>query len=416
MTPSSSSGSARVTRQLPPKNVPRPRSRPPPTTRGRGRPVVSRLAARRRVRGALQSARLASMAQTRRSLLAEMALRFVEQREVLATTCLGYILSTSATAGETLRTWLGDRGVSIPAGLAYRTEVVDAEHEGRPDVVASASGKRHLILEGKFWAALTDAQPVGYLQSLEEGGCLLVVTPEKRLVTIGGELVRRCRQAQLSMSDEGALIRGGVSQVADRWWLGTVSWRILLGRLEASLAERGDVGKAADVEQLAGLADLEDQEAFLPVVPSDLAQPTPLRVHQFMELAEAVCRRGVEAGFLHSEGLRPASSLGRYTRYIGAGPIQLGVFVDLRRWARQGTPLWVEAAVIPGSAFADLEATTPPGVFYDGTRGRPVVPLDIPLHVEHDEVLDSLEAQLRQFVARIEGCPSSKGTERHTDS
>lgn len=153
--------------------------------------------------------------------------------------------------------------------------------------------------------------------------------------------------------------------------VGTVSWRTLLGRLQARLAEHGDVGKAADVEQLAGLADLEDQEAFLPVVPSDLAQPTPLPVHHFMELAEAVCRRGVEAGFLHSEGLRPASSLGRYTRCIGAGPIQLAVFMDLRRWSRQGTPLWVEAAVVPSSAFADLEASTPPGVSTTGPGDVP---------------------------------------------
>lgn len=105
------------------------------------------------------------MAHGRRSLLAEMALRFVEQREVLATASLGYILSTSAIAGEMLRSWLADRGVSIPPSVAYRIEAVDAEHESRPDVVASVGGKRHLIVEGKFWAALTDAQPAGYLQS-----------------------------------------------------------------------------------------------------------------------------------------------------------------------------------------------------------------------------------------------------------
>ena len=68
------------------------------------------------------------------------------------------------------------------------------------------------------------------------------------------------------------------------------------------------------------------------------------------------------------------------------------------------TPLWVEAAVDPGSALADLEAATPPGVFFDGNRGRPVFPLEIPLHVEQDELVEDLLRQLRAFLARIEGC------------
>jgi hypothetical protein len=99
--------------------------------------------------------------------------------------------------------------------------------------------------------------------------------PEMRLAPVGGELVRRCRRAGLSVADEAVLARGGMSRVADRWWLGTVSWRTMLSRLHASLVERGDVGLAADVEQLVGLSELEDQQAFLPVVASDFVQPPP---------------------------------------------------------------------------------------------------------------------------------------------
>jgi hypothetical protein len=104
----------------------------------------------------------------------------VEQREVLATASLGYILHSSSIARDALRTWLAERGVMIPPDVGYRAEVVEADQEGRPDVVGAVGDKRYLILEGKFWASLTDAQPVSYLQGLEDGGCLLVVTPELR--------------------------------------------------------------------------------------------------------------------------------------------------------------------------------------------------------------------------------------------
>jgi hypothetical protein len=68
------------------------------------------------------------------------------------------------------------------------------------------------------------------------------------------------------------------------------------------------------------------------------------------------------------------------------------------------TPLWVEAAIDPGTALADLAAATPPGVFFDGAQGRPIIPLEIPLHVERDELLGDLLEQLRTFLVRVQGC------------
>jgi hypothetical protein len=344
------------------------------------------------------------MGSSRRSLLAEMALRFVEQREVLATASLGHILASSPVARDGLRAWLAERAVTVPADLQYSTEVVKADREGRPDLVGALGNERYLIVEGKFWAGLTESQPVGYLRSLEEGGCLLFVAPELRFQTVGAELVLRCKREGLGVTDGSAILRGGLSQV-NGWSLGMVSWRSLLGRLNAALMDHREAGLAADVEQLLGLAELEDQDAFLPVSSADLATPTPRRVRQFMELVNDVCERGVAVGTLRRAGLRPASSLGRYTRYIAAGPIQLAVYADLRRWAEQRmTPLWAEAAVDPGTALADLLAETPPGVFFDGHQGRPTIPLEIPLYVERDAIIDSLVQQLNAFVDRIEGC------------
>jgi hypothetical protein len=93
-----------------------------------------------------------------------------------------------------------------------------------------------------------------------------------------------------------------------------VSWRTLLGRLHATLIDHGEAGVAADVEQLVGLSELEDQDAFLPVTSSDLATPTPQRVRQFMELVDGLSRRGEAVGLLRLAGFRSTGGLGWYGR------------------------------------------------------------------------------------------------------
>jgi hypothetical protein len=40
----------------------------------------------------------------------------------------------------------------------------------------------------------------------------------------------------------------------------------------------------------------------------------------------------------------------------------------------------------------------------DGAQRHPIIPLEIPLHVEQDELLEDLLQQLRAFLVRIQGC------------
>ena len=189
--------------------------------------------------------------------------------------------------------------------------------------------------------------------------------------------------------------------------MGLVSWRDLLGDLRAALNDAGDARRASDVDQLDSLCDLEDSEAFLPLNSTDLTNPTPLRLYQFMELTEEVVSRGVRKGRLHTKGLRSVGRpMGRYVRYFGAGDIQLALFVDLLRWWRvRPTPLWLEVAVEPVGALRSLEAEHPPRVNYDGYRGRPVIPLTLPLHVERFDVIEDLLRQVLEIADLVRDCP-----------
>lgn len=342
-----------------------------------------------------------------RSILAQLSLQFgIDERERWATESLGHFLSSSTVCQERLRRRLNQRGAQIPERLAYRTEVVERGAEGRPDVVGAFGSLRHVVIEGKFWASLTDVQPVGYLDSLADDGCLLVVAPHRRLEILGADLVRRCRDAGLSVSGDLSTSATALVQVGGRHWMGLVSWRDLLSDLRSALNDAGDASRASDIDQLDSLCDLEDSEAFLPLNSSDLTNPTPLRLYQYMGLTEQVADRGAREGRLSTQGLRSVGRpMGKYVRYVAADDLQLGLSVDLLRWHRQRpTPLWLEVWVEPGEALRSLETEQPPRVLYEGYNGQPVIPLTPLLHAEHSTVVEHLLGEIMEIVDLVRNC------------
>lgn len=77
------------------------------------------------------------------------------------------------------------------------------ESDARPDMWGYDESGPRVLLENKFWAGLTEQQPVGYLRLLANYGqpsTLLVVVPETRLEIIWRELARRLSQSEMSLS------------------------------------------------------------------------------------------------------------------------------------------------------------------------------------------------------------------------
>ncbi len=100
------------------------------------------------------------------SLFAHLALQFGSHPENLATEALGYVLQNSETARAAVRDLLRGFGSTIDDELTYATQS-SGEHDARPDLVGrNATGAEPLLIEVKFWAGLTQNQPVAYLQRL----------------------------------------------------------------------------------------------------------------------------------------------------------------------------------------------------------------------------------------------------------
>ena len=94
------------------------------------------------------------------------------------------------------------RRLVSPSG---RAESEVEQGEGQPDLtIYDAANQPRVFVENKFWAGLTDAQPVGYINALPEdvGSALLFVVPGQRLPSVWGELKARCIAAGMAFEHD----------------------------------------------------------------------------------------------------------------------------------------------------------------------------------------------------------------------
>src|SRR5699024_8763900 len=124
------------------------------------------------------------------------------EAEDVATESLTFILNRSAAARSVLGRILGSAGVQVATDdLVFRTQ--QAFEDVRPDISGVTTDyESRLLIEGKFWAGFTDAQPVRYIRLLEErsssGAVLLVVVPAARLTVAWAELQKRLSVAGMA--------------------------------------------------------------------------------------------------------------------------------------------------------------------------------------------------------------------------
>jgi hypothetical protein len=260
------------------------------------------------------------------------------QKENLATGALAFILNRSARARQALAA-----EVLQLTGRALLLERVEAQvaldEEGRPDLrLLDGVGGLLGFVEAKFWAGLTEAQPVAYLRHLAEtgGGVLVVLAPDRRLSMLRAELLDRCRHAEMGMEAVGAssLRVGPVDLIM-------VPWNRLLRVVAHAVAD--DLAVASDVQQLAGLVTRFEEDGFLPLTREELDDiAVPRRVADLSALVGDIVQSALDAQLLTVRNLRPSSSVDGIGRYVAFA--RAGAWIGLSFWCwrtRGRSPLWL---------------------------------------------------------------------------
>ena len=331
------------------------------------------------------------------SVLAHVVLGGPQQSEPAATQALAYVLKSSPDIARAFVRMIRDAGVEFEPG---RIEAELAHEDSQPDLtIHDTDGHVRILVENKFWAPLTKAQPVSYLGNLPEDppSALVFVVPEQRISTVWQELKERCIQVDLQWADAPGSLSVVSARIGGKAMLIT-SWDyVLAGLLDAARSETHDTIEIRnDLFQLQGLTTQMESDAFRPLRGDEITdQEAVRRLISYIELIDGVVNKLVEDGIADVKGLNRTATfdyIGRYFRMYGK--FELWLVINFRVWRDHGiTPLWLAPS---GSKVNELEKIR--GLFenveFGGVR---YFPIRLKTGVERDRVIDDAVAQMKRI-------------------
>ncbi len=276
------------------------------------------------------------------SVLTHVVLKRSLPSEPVATQSLAYILNAEQDIAQAFI------GIFGEAGIGFEPAYIQAEirHEDScPDLtIRDDHGHVRAFVENKFWAGLTEAQPVSYLGDLPENfpTALLFIVPWQRVNTVWNELELRCHRAELEWENGPGTRNVTWSRVGHKILLIT-SWTHVLQRLLNTAEAEGHESIYQDILQLRDLTSRMDLEAFLPVRADELTdQETARRLVNYCDLIYDITQKLKDIKLADTKKLRVTHgrySHGRYLRVHEKFGLWLGI--DFEVWRDAGvTPLW----------------------------------------------------------------------------
>jgi hypothetical protein len=326
--------------------------------------------------------------------------------ENAATLALKYVLDAAPAARAALESYL-HQAAPLPTALLLDLQS-SGEDRSIPDLAGLAEdGSSPLLVEAKFYAGLTDHQPVSYLKRLPAGapGMLLFVVPSQRLELLWTEVARRAGEGGFPVGAETTTAELRHASVGDGHVLAMVSWRALLNVLTAAATAAGDQTAAADLDQLRGLCDRMESEAFHPLTGEELSGSVALRLQQYVNMINKTVDRLVgddlaTPGTSQWPGLRGRGGDGWWGRWLGLHDVACLLRVAPGPWARdRATPVWLQVGAYGGDHKppALLKALTTLVAERDRVfehRHYLDVAIDLPTGVEEDVVLTAIRRQV----------------------
>ena len=334
------------------------------------------------------------------SVLAHLALRLAAHPENIATEALAYVLGRSGHACRALASSIATVGFSVADDVRYVTQARE-DSGGQPDLAATRpDGTLQLLVEAKFWAGLTENQPLGYLRMLPASPSLLLfVAPARRMETLWPEITRRAANFAIggAIATPRATLR---SQRFGPHHLALTSWTDLLSQILTATDAAGEAETSADVRQLLALCEQMDADAFLPFLSDELTSSIGRRIIQFGDLASDLTQALVDKGLANVKGMRASGANGWFGRYLLLRGHGAFLHFSAWRWANWGeSPLWLEVKSPQWKVSAEVsarlaEASIP---FRESESGAQV-PLVLPLGVERDKVMAAALLQLERVA------------------
>ncbi len=253
------------------------------------------------------------------SLLSHIASNFISEYENVANSSITYLLNKYPASRKVLKNIL-----QIDDVPSYFVTELSTKSNGRPDVTGlDINGNKQIIIEGKFWANLTDNQPINYLKELPENGKLLFLVPQKRKISLKLEIKKR-----LNGDDEKIYI---------------FSWNEFLDLVEVENNKNHNQALISDITQLKELCSKMDDEGMPPLSQSDLDPMNGRVAYQFTDLIDEcnpIMREWEESDF---KGTRTTAFKGGHGFYFKAFGFGCQLCFSSYNWFtyKNSTPIWL---------------------------------------------------------------------------
>lgn len=292
--------------------------------------------------------------------------------------------------------------------MSFRTQISDAVG-ARPDLIGErADGSVVIAVEAKFWAGLTDNQPVQYLKSLPSGGVLLFVVPEQRTELIWEELKRHLTDCGSETGENGSTNAGLRTVMCGDKTLALATWRAVLNCITIASEAAGETNVSADVRQLAGLCERMDSEAFLPLTNDELCPTIGRRIVQFGQIADDLTNLLAQRGLASLKGFRASAGNGWYGRYLRIHGCGVLLHYSFWKWPKLGrSPLSLDINPRVFGATAEFAtnvrtALMKAGIEHFDWDGGYSTPIYLVTSVERDVLINNALAQSMKIVAALQ--------------
>ena len=328
-------------------------------------------------------------------------------KEPAATQALAYILRSSKLAAEFVRRLGLDLGFEFGRVESERrfTDIGPDLTTVQPDLtIFDSDGRYRIFIENKFWADLTDKQPVQYLHALPEDllSGLVFIVPEQRIKTVWEDLKSQSCAYEFGKeltSDGVTLLQMGTRTMC------ITSWRHALDLLK-QISPNDYV--RSDVMQLIGLVGFDDSDGFSPLCGGEFKQVSmPKRIIDYCKLVQPIIEELKSQNVVRDDFrmTHDWDGIGRYFCLFDES--EFGLAVVLEPWGNTGiTPLWLEIyprASKLGKDYRRLEVCFEDVQKGEDSKGYPrkYIPIRLRTGVDRDEVIRDAADQVQCKVEKL---------------
>lgn len=286
-------------------------------------------------------------------LLSYLFPKFRGSKEDIVTLALCHVLKSSEEMREAFTDELCRRlYLEEKKGIRFHPQATGKNLE-RPDISGvDSTNSELLICEAKFFAGLTDNQPVAYLDRLigRSNTGLIFICPETRVISLWNQIIGRVRDLQPEPVGEKCVSIRGVH-------MSIISWTDLLGVL-FQIAKKCDDNIVADLNQLEGLCKKIEKTEFIPFSDDDLSVATAKNIDRYYfvidDIVNLLCHQ--EEFPVGKFRPHPTGVWGGYVYYIVLWKLSVGFDFSTGFWKSDGsetTPFWVWFSPVNGTDHKD---------------------------------------------------------------